>query len=160
MLELVTENTELRLQLAESQDQCVELAVDAGELHAEVEALRARLAAVERQLDSCQAQAEHLVHPYNKGHQQSPHAGFECSWCPAFGPTPQLRFKVRCPCSKITPPKGSTACDRVALLLEDVSALVVVNQTSVNANTSVYISLNPIRRKHFAVVRNDPWLNI
>ena len=33
MLTLVTENAELRLQLAEAQDQCVELAVDAGELH-------------------------------------------------------------------------------------------------------------------------------
>ncbi|MCC0808073.1 hypothetical protein FPV16_17960 [Methylobacterium sp. W2] len=44
MLTLATENAELRAQLAEVQDQCVELAVDAGEPHAEVEALRRNLA--------------------------------------------------------------------------------------------------------------------
>jgi hypothetical protein len=44
LLALATENAELRAQLAEVQDQCVELAVDAGELHAEVEALRQELA--------------------------------------------------------------------------------------------------------------------
>lgn len=38
------ENSELRLQLAELQDQCVELAVDNGALHAEIEALRRELA--------------------------------------------------------------------------------------------------------------------
>ncbi|KQO99078.1 hypothetical protein ASF32_14585 [Methylobacterium sp. Leaf91] len=38
------ENGELRSQLAEAQGQRVELAVDAGELHAEVEALRRGLA--------------------------------------------------------------------------------------------------------------------
>ncbi|WP_274533120.1 hypothetical protein [Methylobacterium sp. Leaf99] len=41
---MVTKNVELRQQLADVQDQCVELAVDGGELHAEIEALRARLA--------------------------------------------------------------------------------------------------------------------
>jgi uncharacterized protein involved in exopolysaccharide biosynthesis len=43
VLELATENALLRAQLAEAQDQCVELAVDAGDLHAEIEALRAEL---------------------------------------------------------------------------------------------------------------------
>ena len=44
LLALVVENSELRLQLAQVQDQCVELAVDSGELHAEIEALRKELA--------------------------------------------------------------------------------------------------------------------
>lgn len=44
LLELMAENAELRTQLAEAQEQCVELAVDAGELHAEIEALRQELA--------------------------------------------------------------------------------------------------------------------
>jgi len=44
LLELMTENAELRAQLAEAQEQCIELAVDAGELHAEIEALRRELA--------------------------------------------------------------------------------------------------------------------
>jgi len=44
VLALAVENAELRAQLAEAQDQCIELAVDAGELHAEVEALRDELA--------------------------------------------------------------------------------------------------------------------
>ena len=66
MLTLATENAELRLQLAEAQDQCVELAVDAGELHAEIEALRARLAEVSEQRDAWQAQAEHLAHRYRQ----------------------------------------------------------------------------------------------
>ena len=46
LLALATENAELRAQLAEMQDQCVELAVDAGELHAEVEVLRRELAEI------------------------------------------------------------------------------------------------------------------
>ena len=65
-LALATENVELRLQLAEAQDQCVELAVDAGELHAEIEALRARLVDVERERDAWQAQAEHLAYRYRQ----------------------------------------------------------------------------------------------
>jgi len=40
-LALAVENAELRQQLADVQDQCVELAIDAGDLHAEIEALRA-----------------------------------------------------------------------------------------------------------------------
>lgn len=43
ILTVVIENRELRAQLAEVQDQCVELAVNAGELNADIEALRARL---------------------------------------------------------------------------------------------------------------------
>ena len=58
LLELATESAELRLQLAESQDQCIELAVDAGELHVEITALRLRLARVEKQRDAWQAEAE------------------------------------------------------------------------------------------------------
>ncbi|TXM64504.1 hypothetical protein FV226_26455 [Methylobacterium sp. WL12] len=58
ILAVVIENRELRAQLAETQDQCVELAVDAGELHAEIEALRGRLARAERERDAWQAEAE------------------------------------------------------------------------------------------------------
>jgi len=57
-LALVMENAELRQQLADVQDQCVELAVDAGEQHAEIEALRLRLAQVERERDAWRAEAE------------------------------------------------------------------------------------------------------
>lgn len=57
-LAVVLENTELRRTLAEVQDQCVELAVDAGELHAENAALRARLAEAERERDRWRAEAE------------------------------------------------------------------------------------------------------
>ena len=66
VLELATENAELRIQLAEAQDQCVELAVDAGELHAEILALRAQLAEVSDQRDAWRAQAEHLAHRYRQ----------------------------------------------------------------------------------------------
>lgn len=57
-LALVVENAELRQTLAEVQDACVELAVDAGELHAEVEALKGRLAEVEHDRDCWRAEAE------------------------------------------------------------------------------------------------------
>jgi len=57
-LAVVMENAELRQQLADVQDQCVELAVDAGELHAEIETLRARLAQSERDRDAWRAEAE------------------------------------------------------------------------------------------------------
>ncbi len=43
-LALELEVAELRQQLAETQEQCVELAIDAGELHAENMALRRELA--------------------------------------------------------------------------------------------------------------------
>ena len=55
---MATENAELRLQLAEIHDQCVELAVDAGHLHAEVEALRRELAEVRAERDAWQSQCE------------------------------------------------------------------------------------------------------
>jgi uncharacterized coiled-coil DUF342 family protein len=58
LLELATENVELRLQLAEAQEQLVEMAVDAGELHVEITALRVRLAYVEKERDAWQAEAE------------------------------------------------------------------------------------------------------
>lgn len=51
-LELATENVELSHQLAGVQDQCVELAVDAGELHAEIQALRAQLHEATAQRDA------------------------------------------------------------------------------------------------------------
>ena len=57
-LAICVENAELRQQLAEVQDQCVELAVDAGELNAEIEALQARLAQAERDRDAWRAEAE------------------------------------------------------------------------------------------------------
>lgn len=57
-LALVIENAELRQQLAESQDHCVELAVDAGNLHAEIEALRACLVAAEQDRDRWRAEAD------------------------------------------------------------------------------------------------------
>lgn len=57
-LAVVLKNAELRRTLAEVQDQCVELAVDAGELHAENAALRARLAEAERERDRWRAEAE------------------------------------------------------------------------------------------------------
>ena len=56
-LAVVIENAELRQQLAESQDQCVELAVDAGDLQIEIEALRTRLAIAERERDGWKAEA-------------------------------------------------------------------------------------------------------
>jgi septal ring factor EnvC (AmiA/AmiB activator) len=57
-LAIVIENAELRTQLAETQDNCVELAVDAGELHSEIEALRTRLVQAERDRDAWRAEAE------------------------------------------------------------------------------------------------------
>lgn len=57
-LAVVIENAELRQALAEVQDQCVELAVDAGELHAEIKVLWARLVEVERDRDWWRTEAE------------------------------------------------------------------------------------------------------
>jgi uncharacterized protein involved in exopolysaccharide biosynthesis len=51
ILELATEVAELRIQLAETQDQCIEMAVDAGELHAEMRTLQEELAAVRFERD-------------------------------------------------------------------------------------------------------------
>jgi hypothetical protein len=56
LLALTTENAELRVQLAEAQDQCIEMAVDARDLQPEIEMLRARLAEVECERDEwCRA---------------------------------------------------------------------------------------------------------
>ena len=55
---LSTENAGLRAQLAEVQDQCVELAVDAGELHAELMLLRRDLADARADRDGWRAAAE------------------------------------------------------------------------------------------------------
>ena len=57
-LAVVIENAELRQQLADVQDQCVELAVDAGELHTEIETLRSRLTQAEKDRDAWRAEAE------------------------------------------------------------------------------------------------------
>lgn len=51
-LALQVECAELRAQLAEVQDQCIELAVDAGELHAWIEALQDELARVRAERDT------------------------------------------------------------------------------------------------------------
>ena len=51
ILELAVEISELRAQLAESQDQCIEMAVDAGHLHAEIRQLRRELSASNRERD-------------------------------------------------------------------------------------------------------------
>lgn len=51
-LAIAIENAELRQQLVEIQDQCVELVVDAGEQHAENAALRARLVQAESDRDA------------------------------------------------------------------------------------------------------------
>jgi uncharacterized protein involved in exopolysaccharide biosynthesis len=57
VLALVAENTELRQQLAEAQEQCVELAVDAGELHAQLQALQDELARVRADREAWRAAA-------------------------------------------------------------------------------------------------------
>lgn len=57
-LAVVIENAELRQALAEAQDQCVELAVDAGELHVEIEGLQIRLTEAERDRDGWRAEAQ------------------------------------------------------------------------------------------------------
>lgn len=57
LLALALENAELRLALAEAQEQCIELAVDAGELHAAIKELQARLAAAEAERDAWRPEA-------------------------------------------------------------------------------------------------------
>ncbi|MCJ2124041.1 hypothetical protein [Methylobacterium sp. J-077] len=52
VLALAAENAELRVQLAEAQEQLVKTAADAGELHARVEDLRIELAHVSRERDA------------------------------------------------------------------------------------------------------------
>jgi uncharacterized protein involved in exopolysaccharide biosynthesis len=57
VLALTVENGELRAQLAEAQDQLVELAIDAGQLHARIEALQAELAALRDERNAWCAEA-------------------------------------------------------------------------------------------------------
>jgi hypothetical protein len=60
-LALAAENVELRLQLAEAQEQLVEMAVDAGELQVEIKALQAQFAEVTTdQREAWQTEAERL----------------------------------------------------------------------------------------------------
>jgi hypothetical protein len=54
ILELAAE-----VQLAETQDQCIEMAVDAGELHADIQALQEELAAVRSERDAWVAAMRH-----------------------------------------------------------------------------------------------------
>lgn len=58
LLELATENAGLRQHLAEAQDLLIEMAVDAGALHAEIGALRTQLAMTERVRDAWRAEVE------------------------------------------------------------------------------------------------------
>ncbi|KST58307.1 hypothetical protein AO398_05650 [Methylobacterium sp. GXS13] len=56
LLALATENAELRAQLAAAQDMLMETAIDAGHLHARIEA-------VQTERDSWRAEAERLARP-------------------------------------------------------------------------------------------------
>ncbi|MCJ2091252.1 hypothetical protein MKK67_01835 [Methylobacterium sp. J-072] len=56
LLALATENAELRAQLAAAQDMLMETAIDAGHLHARIEAVQA-------ERDSWRAEAERLSRP-------------------------------------------------------------------------------------------------
>ena len=58
ILALAVENTELRTQLAEVQEQCIELAIDTGDMHARLEALQAQMAVIEAERDAWRAEAE------------------------------------------------------------------------------------------------------
>lgn len=58
LLALVAENSELRLHLAELQDQLFETAVDAGELHIKIQALWEQLVTVEHERDAWRAEAQ------------------------------------------------------------------------------------------------------
>lgn len=58
LMAIALENVEPHQQLAKVQDQCIELAVDAGGLHAEIEMLRAQLLAAEQACDRWRALAE------------------------------------------------------------------------------------------------------
>ena len=56
---LATKNDELQRQLAQAQDRLVETAIEAGHLHARIEALEAQLAQAER--DAGKAQASRVI---------------------------------------------------------------------------------------------------
>lgn len=55
-LELTVENADRHLQLAETQERCIEMAVDAGDLQADIEALRSALTAARMERDAAKAQ--------------------------------------------------------------------------------------------------------
>ncbi|WP_407523725.1 hypothetical protein [Methylobacterium oryzisoli] len=55
ILELVSEVADLRRQLAEVQDHCVEMAIDAGYLNDEIRSLRRELTAARREKDALHA---------------------------------------------------------------------------------------------------------
>ncbi len=57
LLALATENAELREQLASTQDMLVETAIDAGNMHALVEAMRIERDALQEEAERLQAQA-------------------------------------------------------------------------------------------------------
>lgn len=57
LLALATENAELREQLAAAQDMLVETAIDAGNMHALVEAMRTERDAWQEQAERLRAQA-------------------------------------------------------------------------------------------------------
>ncbi|MCJ2108166.1 hypothetical protein MKK70_22875 [Methylobacterium sp. E-041] len=61
LLELATESAELHLQLAEAQDQLIEMAVDAGELQAIIDGLRSELAKVRSECDAWRAKPTRLA---------------------------------------------------------------------------------------------------
>ena len=63
LVALATENTELRRQLASAQDLLVETAIDAGELHARIEALQAELTEVRNQRNAWRVEAMLLRGP-------------------------------------------------------------------------------------------------
>lgn len=60
LLALATENAELRQQLANAQDLLVETAIDAGQLHARIEALQVELTEVRDRRDAWRAEAMRL----------------------------------------------------------------------------------------------------
>lgn len=62
VLELATENAELRAQLAQVQDMLVETAVDAGELHARIEELQAELEQTRRDRDAWRSEVGRRNH--------------------------------------------------------------------------------------------------
>lgn len=57
VLALTVENSELRQQLGEAQEQLVEMAIDAGQLHARIEALQAEVAALREERNAWRAAA-------------------------------------------------------------------------------------------------------
>lgn len=63
LLALAAENAELRQQLAAAQDLLVETTIDAGQLHARIEALQTELVEVRGQRDAWRAETVRLKEP-------------------------------------------------------------------------------------------------